>query len=418
MILYKRNQSEVPIYWNARWLINDDMEIIWGVVSKSKSTIIIPSYAVSNKGKMMDSVYLAKQKEGYMPIYGVRDETPNFPYPDYTNVHDIGAKNMYNWLNTYLPKNGILADGTESVMLAKLYDYDSVINKNVTWLDQPKINGERCNITIEFVGGLFRPFRLHFWSRLHNEFVYLHPDWANALLEHIPPALFDKMVSGEVTLDGELYIPGRPINEINHVIKSPNMQLKDKMDLQFWMYDLMWEGVKQKNRLDFIDPLIESDSKLTWLNGKNLDNFQYTQKHILVYLGYWEIDNVEQHKQLRDRFINCGFEGVILRDADGLYQYGKRNMTMIKYKRVHEGTFEILDVVSEGKKRPDFGILVLKNDINEEQFTCTYAAPFMMKKDILANRNAYICSKAHVEFRERSGVKSLPFHAQCVLITK
>jgi ATP-dependent DNA ligase len=224
------------------------------------------------------------------------------------------------------------------------------------------------------------------------------------------------MLSGEVTLDGELYIPGRPINEINHVIKSPNMKLKDKLDLQFWMYDLMWEGVKQFDRLRFIDPLMNSDSVVSNREWGNIKHMHMNNRSPLVYLGYKLVEDDMLHKHLRDRFIGCGFEGVILRDAEGLYQYGKRNMTMIKYKQIHEGKFKIIDVVSEGKKRPEFGIFVCQNDINEETFTCTYAAPFMMKKDILANREAYIGAYANVEFRERSGVKSVPFHAQCVSV--
>jgi hypothetical protein len=415
MILYKRNQNEVPIYWGAYTRVTGEVVVAWGIVGKNQTELV-----VGNGGtKQLRELITAKKKEGYMELYSVRDETPQYIVNAvYTldNVADSGAKDLEIFLNTYLPKAGIFADGTESVMLAKLFDFDAVAKKSSIWLDQPKINGERCTVTVRERNTMFEKYQLQFWSRLHNEFVYLHPEWARKLLNHIPPKLFDKMLSGEVTLDGELYIPGRPINEINHVIKSPNMALKDKLDLQFWLYDLMWEGVIQKDRLNFINPLIENDSKLTWLNGKNLDTFQKTQKHILVYLGYWLVEVPQEHIILRNRFIKAGFEGVILRDYKALYQYGKRNMTMIKYKQVHEGKFEIVDVISEGKKRPDFGILVCQNDINEERFTCTYAAPFMMKRDILANRDAYIGAYANVEFRERSGVKAVPFHAQCVTI--
>jgi hypothetical protein len=241
--------------------------VVWGIVAKTRTELIIGQ----GGAKQLREAITAKRKEGYLELHQIRDETPQNLFNEVYTLDTIGtdiAKNVYLWLDTYLPKAGILADGTESVMLAKLFDFDAVAKKSSIWLDQPKINGERCTVTVRERNTMFEKYQLQFWSRLHNEFVYLHPEWARKLLNHIPPKLFDKMLSGEVTLDGELYIPGRPINEINHVIKSPNMALKDKLDLQFWLYDLMWEGVIQKDRLNISNPLSENDSKLTWLNGK------------------------------------------------------------------------------------------------------------------------------------------------------
>ena len=88
---------------------------------------------------------------------------------------------------------------------------------------------------------------------------------------------------------------------------------------------------------------------------------------------------------------------------------------MLKFKKQEDGLFTIVDIVPEGIKRSNLGKFVLKNDINDELFECTYNAPHSSQEEILINKDKYIGHyKALVEFRERSGISQVPFHAKCV----
>lgn len=408
MILYKRNQSGVPVYWSAK-LYGNILNTAWGIVAKSKTEYTYRSV----DAKHLASIIKAKKKEGYYEIYEIRDADAPFKVPEESNVASNDAIQLASWLNTYLPLVGVFADGKESVMLAKLFDIDTIIKRDKVYLDQPKINGERCNITVEKNDSMFHPYRLRFWSRLHNEFMYIPEYWAIELLTHIPPKLFDKMLSGEVTLDGELYIPGYKVNQINHVIKSPDMLLPDKKKLEYWMYDLMWDSVPQRERLNFLNEQFDKDVNAS-LNGRKLKEFHYSKHTNLVYLGYWKTSLLTDHRILRDHFIKSDFEGVILRESDATYQFGKRNYTMIKYKEILEGNFKIIDVIPEGVKRPDLAKLVCRNDINDETFDCSIAVSHEFRKHILRNKELYVGGEARVEYRERSGVKQVPFHQVCV----
>ena len=88
---------------------------------------------------------------------------------------------------------------------------------------------------------------------------------------------------------------------------------------------------------------------------------------------------------------------------------------MLKYKRVDDAKFKIVDVVPEGV-RINLCKLVLRNDINDELFECTLNFDHSRQEYILKNKEKYIGKYAIVEFRERSGKLNLPFHAKAINI--
>ena len=89
---------------------------------------------------------------------------------------------------------------------------------------------------------------------------------------------------------------------------------------------------------------------------------------------------------------------------------------MLKFKKKEDGLFEIIDIVPEGRKRVNLGKFVLRNDINDAEFECTYNASHTAQEEILVNKASYIGKKCLVEFRERSGISKVPFHAKAIKI--
>ena len=83
---------------------------------------------------------------------------------------------------------------------------------------------------------------------------------------------------------------------------------------------------------------------------------------------------------------------------------------MIKYKKSTDGIFEVIDIKSEGIKRPDIPLLVCKNDINDSTFEIHIGGTQDYQKSILKAKNHYIGKKVFVEYGERSGVNQLPWH--------
>ena len=114
--------------------------------------------------------------------------------------------------------------------------------------------------------------------------------------------------------------------------------------------------------------------------------------------------------------INNGFEGLILRNPDAEYQFGKRNLSMIKYKKSTDGKFTIIDIYPEGIKRSNIPLFLLRNDINDSTFEVHVGGSHEYQESILKDKDNYIGKQMYVEYGERSGVEQVPFHVKTTFI--
>jgi ATP-dependent DNA ligase len=144
----------------------------------------------------------------------------------------------------------------------------------------------------------------------------------------------------------------------------------------------------------------------------------YKKEHLnnkkqFVLLPTIKIENITHAAYVRNEFIDYGFEGLILRNPSAEYQFGKRNQAMFKFKKVDDGKFIIVDITSE-HRRSDLPLFVCRNDINDELFECSINKPRDVQREILANKEKFIGKYATIEFRARSGVNQVPFHARMI----
>ena len=92
---------------------------------------------------------------------------------------------------------------------------------------------------------MFKPVSLVFQScegTVWNSLI----DLEDYLLSIIPKNLLDKMLEEHYILDGEVYLPGHTVNEINHFVKDP--KCKENKLLQYWCYDIAIEDYSQEER--------------------------------------------------------------------------------------------------------------------------------------------------------------------------
>jgi DNA ligase-1 len=215
------------------------------------------------------------------------------------------------------------------------------------------------------------------------------------------------MIEEHYILDGELYLPGKSVNEINHFVKDPNC-FENKL-IQYWCYDVAIEDMSQYNRIVTL-----RDNFELFFTRFNTKEAHLANINRLVMLETEPILNGEDATKYRDEFIDLGFEGLILRNPDADYQFGKRNQSMIKYKRATDGKFVIVDIVPEGYKRPDIPLLICKNDINDKVFEVHLSSSLDFQRNVLKNKHKYIGKTLFITYGERSGVHSLPFHVKKV----
>lgn len=396
MILYKRNAKGDPILWQIE-KANDGYKVSYGAVCGHIHEEFINGKLV--KANEIESRIKAKRKEGYKELSELKDSGP-------VEIKDDIA--LINYLYTYLPKNNTTDDGFTLPMLAKVLKDNKPFDKR-KYLGQYKINGVRCIIGAIKTNDLFDPIRLTYHSREGTDWTPKLTWMDEVIKPEIKDDLLDAMLEEGACLDGELYLPGYKVNDINSFVK--NEKLPQHFQLQYWCYDIAIDNMSYDARRKFRTENINRICYTFDTYDQHLNN-----KSKLILLPDVAICDIDDATRFRDKFISLGFEGLIVRDVSSAYQFGARNLAMLKYKRVDDAKFKIVDIVPEGV-RTTLCKLVLRNDINDELFECGMNFDHSRQEYILKNKEKFIGKYAFVEYRERSGVKSVPFHAKAVDIT-
>lgn len=397
--LYRRDVKGRPTVWFAKPKTFNTIEVFHGILGMTITHEVIKT----NRAPTDDvrSRTAVKRKTGYKYLSEVKDNTI-FPVEE----------SLKYYLDSYLPHDRTTADGSLLPMLAKAYDNkDNRLFNNMPdpYLGQYKINGLRCLISAtDKDTDIFKPFRLRFQSREGTYWDSLE-NLEVSLLGLFSDEVIDKMLNHNYVLDGELYIPGRDINEINSAVK--NINNPDNKLVQYWLYDIAVDNMSFYTRSEFLDDEFAAE---LFICPNKKTHLEYSAP--LAYLPSYYISDHKDAISRRNEFIDNGFEGLILRNPNVEYQYGKRNLSMIKFKSAEDGEFRIVDIVPEGDKRPDIPKFLLKNDINEATFYSRLGGSIEEQKSVLINKDSYIGKMMYVEYGERSGVTQVPFHIKTTYI--
>lgn len=395
--LYKRNANGNISVWRIEKYSNTNAIILYGVLGKTLHKE--PVLTDRNIDAEINSRINTKRKAGYKSIQDVYDNAPE-------NSDSMSITDKIHYLNTYLPKFNTTTDGFVLPMLAKTLEDNKPFEKYGCMLGQWKINGLRCIIgAVKDEDTLFSSVHLTYTSREGTHWDLRFMD--DFIIPKLGTTLYEMMIEEGVCLDGELYIPGYSVNDINSFVKNKSMP--QHYQLQYWCYDLCIDTMPAINRYQLLEDTfnpIAISYKTEHLNWNQLFNL----------LPNTTIVDIQNAMSNRDKFIDLGFEGLITRIPTSEYAFGKRTVkAMYKYKRKEDGKFTIVDIVPEGK-RINLPKFVCKNDLNDELFECTINEPQSIQEKYLINKNNYIGKQILVEYRERSGVKEVPFHAKGIHI--
>jgi len=344
--LYRKDNKGNPCIWTAVADGLSHVKVYHGIIGKTLTVDTFNTMRLPEED--IRSRFDAKRKSGYKYLNEIRDN------------HFIPVEEeLALFVATYMPDIRTDSDGKTLAMLAKTYDNENnkLFKKVDYYLGQWKINGLRCFIRAEKNDDLFKPWKLIFQSRegeIWNSLYHLEEE----LLEMIPNAILTKMCYEGLVLDGEVYIPGYTVNQINHAVKD--VKAPENRLVQYWCYDIAVEGLSAESRHIYLFNEFRYFVPDFYNKEAHLRN-----KSKLVILPSQIITTDNKAVTLRDKYIDLGFEGLIMRNPYMDYQFGKRNASMIKYKKATDGIFTILDIYPEGNKRTDIPLLKCKNDIND-----------------------------------------------------
>lgn len=393
--LYRKDNYGKPNVWFA--CPNNGMSVIvyhgilgGAITTEHFKTMRLPEEDVRSR-------FDAKRKSGYKYLSEIRDS------------HSLPVEEeLIQFITTYMPDIRTNAEGKTLAMLAKTFDNENnkLFKKQNWFLAQWKINGLRCFIRAEETNDLFKPIKLVFQSRegeIWDSLPYLEEE----LLSRIPDWMLKQMCYEQLVLDGEVYIPGFSVNQINHAVKD--IKAPENKLVQYWCYDIAVDGLTAESRHIYL-----YDNLKLFIPDWHNKQEHLANKSPFVVLPTQVVTDEDRTIILRNRYIDWGFEGLILRNPIMDYQFGKRNLSMIKFKKSTDGIFQILDIYPEGTKRMDIPLLKCKNDINDATFECHIGGNFEYQNHILRNAKQYIGKFLDIEYGERSGVNQLPFHIKTV----
>ena len=390
--MYARGMGDQIKVWSAQNTNNGSVYLTYGYFGYMLHTKITKA----TRRDEMGSLVLAKRRDGYKTI----EEIAN----GYRETTYIPSVVTYEWLNKHMPAGNVDVDYNLLPMKCqpfkeRKFEYPAIA--------QPKLNGIRGVMREETLTdgvGLFATEIPTITVRSKKGLRYNVPH----ITDIVPKSLFDKTF-GTISLDGELYIHGKRLNEI----KSAVPQLRDNgiVDnssnphlipyITFCVFDLAVEDMPQSDRI------VRLDIIKAILAENNITTIQVVP-HVIVY-------NDAEVYELANKWVAEGYEGVVIRNMEAEYKFGSRPMTMMKLKFIKDGEFEILDVIPKPKE-PETGIFILRNDTNDHTFECNPTGTFKERAEYLANKQNYIGKQALVRYRERSGVKEVPFHANVLTI--
>lgn len=262
------------------------------------------------------------------------------------SIEELGAHNT-NQLGYAMP------------MLAVKHT-DVKINPDKKILVQPKFNGHRCLINEDGA-----------YSRRGKP------------IETIKEILSELKVPDGVTLDGELYCHGMPLQTIASWAKR---RQANTSKLQFCIYDAIVPGYTFEERYQLLEELIVPTEHIVLVKNEDFNHF----------LGA---------TYYRDKMINQGFEGAMLRYADSAYEIGTRSKSLIKVKFRFDGEFKCIGIEPS---REGFGILILETG-SGKTFKAMAPGNHYDKQFVLTNKEDYINRWVTCQWPEVTN-EGIPFH--------
>lgn len=296
------------------------------------------------------------------------------------------------------------AAGRIKPMLAKPYKMTNTLRREMragNVYAQLKYDGIRCLTRITNDG------KIEFYTRGGKEHAKRIP-----ALEQLTTELFQNMLiktelnnkkvynldgnyikPGDTFFDGELYSHDLTFQQITAAVKAPHKHPIWVSRIFYKIYDMPLEDMPQSLRLKKMMRLRQMPTN----SNKRYEFVTSTLVH--------DEDNLNA---IHTDAVSRGYEGLILRIADGEYQPNKRSSSLIKVKLFDEDEFEIVNVY-EAEKEPGCAMFSCVTD-KGLQFETRPMGSQAIRNQYLQDKNNIIGKQATVKYFGYTD-EGLPRHA-------
>jgi ATP-dependent DNA ligase len=271
-------------------------------------------------------------------------------------------------------------------MLAQKFEPESKTAKKKTiafpCFVQPKLDGLRCIIYRDSMTGEIRR-----QSRTGTYF-----DTMSHIAQSLTP-FFQK--HPDAVLDGELYTSDIPFEELAGLIKKKKLTEQDFIRLsaiKYHIYDIVDEKSAYQKRYTDIKKMFAQVAASTASSPHELP------PHICL-VETIEAKTEAEFKAEFSRFIEDGYEGIMLRNKGGMYRCNYRSHDLQKYKEFEEDEFRIIGF-TQGDGR-DKGTVIWMCETKEgKEFTVRPRGTIESRRKLFESGKKYVGKMLTVIYQE------------------
>lgn len=241
-------------------------------------------------------------------------------------------------------------------------------------LVQPKLNGVRC-----------------FAKKVdENTIVYTSRKGKDyTTLDHLTPDLLTMMKIGEI-FDGEIYIHGE---SFQHIVRLVKKLRPESSSLQYWVYDIADLNMTNQERLETLYLIFGS---FDGFDDEEINNSNVKLTPTYTILEESQVYNWHQN------FVYRGFEGVIIRNKEGLYNFDNRSADLQKYKEFQDEEYMIVGGSKSESGNQEGCVIFECVTSGGKRFNVYPKGTLEKRREMYKNLDKYIGKMLTVRYQEKS----------------
>jgi len=154
------------------------------------------------------------------------------------------------------------------------------------------------------------------------------------MLEHMREEILAAMeFFGTKTLNGEIYKHGMHLQDITSAVKKHN---KNTPSLEFHIFEIPDNSMEYKDKLKLLN---------TW------DNSKWDFVKVVRAIEAYDHNEIEKY---HDFIVEKGFEGIVIRNPDCIYEYNVRSSQVFKHKKPQDAEYKIVGYNIDKNGHPVF----------------------------------------------------------------
>ena len=304
-----------------------------------------------------------------------------------TKEQQAESEALSKWTHQIERGNYVQNIGEESSLISPMlaHSFDDYGHKvKFPCLVQPKLDGIRM---------LYQQSSL--FSRKKKEIVSL-PYIKEAL-----KVIFDKY-GYSFSLDGEAYNHDlkNEFEQITGAVRKDDPLTYEEAKVQYHLYDIVHHDEQDFRNRQLVD----------LAHQIQVEGFSEILKVVPTII----CRSLEDIEYWYNEFVEQGYEGLIIRNMDGLYEQDHRSFNLLKYKKFDEEDFDIIRVEEGRGKLKGHAIFVCQAK-NKKEFKAKLKGETAYLKELFENPKLWQGKKASVKFQgfSKYGVPRFPVAKSC-----